>query len=74
MITCDECGKIANVNGKPSSMHWLDWMTDETRGNDAIIVVPSESGLLSAVCFECVSVLVQDWQIQRTDDNILPEA
>jgi hypothetical protein len=40
-ITCDYCGKKANVKDCPPNVHWFDWIMDQTRGKDAIVNMPT---------------------------------
>lgn len=64
-ITCDYCGKAAHVKGMPQGAHWLKWMSDESRGYDAIVVMPNESGEIGAICFPCLKSVVDGWDESR---------
>lgn len=55
-VTCDECGKKASIKNKPDGVHWQDWMSESSRGEDAMVILPCGDENLCVVCLACLQV------------------
>ena len=59
-INCDDCGKEANYIGMPEGAHWLEWIRDKSKGEDAMGVVKCDDGVLAVVCVSCIQKTIDE--------------
>ena len=67
-VTCDRCGKEASIKNKPDGVHWRDWMSESSRGEDAMVIIPCGDEELGVICMTCVQVQLDEWNESRTDE------
>lgn len=73
-IVCDDCGKEANYKDMPSGANWLEWMSDPSRVDSAVIAVPCDEGVISCVCLPCLQKFIdstaQDFPTMRFNAEV----
>ena len=66
-VTCDRCGKEASIKDKPDGVHWCDWMSESSRGDDAIVIIPCGDEELGVICMACVRVQLDEGKASRNE-------
>jgi hypothetical protein len=66
-ISCDTCGKVATITGKPDNVHWRDWMSAVERGDDAVVALPADDTTIGVICMSCLQQTLEDWNDSRDE-------
>ena len=68
-IICDDCGKEANYKDMPDGAWWIEWMSDPSRGDAAVVAVPGDDGVIVCVCMPCIQKTIDSMTQESQPDN-----
>ena len=69
-IICDDCGKEANYKDMPAGGRWIEWMSNPSRGDAAVVAVPCADGVISCVCMPCLQKSIDSMTQESLPDNV----
>ena len=53
----------------PAGGRWIEWMSDPSRGDAAVVAVPCDEGVISCVCMPCLQKTIDSMAQESLPDN-----